>query len=91
MAKATTATLHCNLACAARVSALLKDITIDDHAGVYRVTCPQCGILLEKELTYEARQKLREGGVRTVEEIVTSETVVLNDLNGFWEGILTGT
>jgi len=65
-----TATVSCPF-CSKIVTVLRSSIVIDDEASVYRMPCPVCDITLEKQLTLEVRQVLRNAGVRTLEELLT--------------------
>lgn len=64
-----------------------RDSHIEDTPveSLWRAPCPRCGNAIEKELTLPVRELLRDSGVRTLAEIMESETVVIR--TGSDEGI----
>ena len=54
-------------------------IVIDDEDGSYTLACPTHGASVRKRLDRTTRHLLRGAGCSTVEEIVQSSTVVLED------------
>lgn len=87
MAAPSHGNVRCVL-CAQQVTVALKDLTIDDKCGVYRVRCPRCKDLIVVDLTVELRHRLREAMVMTVEEHLAIARTVLQDDRDIWAAML---
>lgn len=64
-----------------------EEVVIDDEESVYRLVCPRTGHQLEKRMDDGIRTLLRNGGVRTIEEVVESEVISLADDEEIWKGV----
>lgn len=71
---------------------MLKDrqVLIDVDADAYRFICPgPCEGVVQKTMDDRIFYLLRMAGVRTIDEVVLAESVVLNDDRNIWAALLS--
>lgn len=78
----TSVTFSCPF-CAEPRTVLADNVILDDNDGVYRVQCPKCSTICERDLTHRHREMLRAAGVLTIDELVSRWSTMLAKMPTF--------
>jgi hypothetical protein len=66
----------------------LDDVVINDEESLYIFLCPVCASSVYKRMDETVRKVLHGAGARTIDEIVSSERVVLEEDAEIWRAVL---